>query len=46
MSFHSCVLITKVAVVVVIIWCNQCISPLMLWVRTLLRRVVLDTTLC
>jgi hypothetical protein len=26
--------------------CNQCLSPLMLWVRTLLRRAVLDTTLC
>ena len=26
--------------------CNQCISPLTLWVRNPLRRVVLDTTLC
>ena len=26
--------------------CNQCLSPLTLWVRTLLRRGVLDTTLC
>jgi len=26
--------------------CNQCISPLKLWVRTPLRRGVLDTTLC
>ena len=26
--------------------CNQCISPLMLWVRTPLRWGVLDTTLC
>ena len=25
---------------------NQCLSTLMLWVRTPLRRVVLDTTLC
>ena len=25
---------------------NQCLSPLMLWVRILLRRGVLDTTLC
>jgi hypothetical protein len=26
--------------------CNQCLSPLTLWVRTPLRRGVLDTTLC
>jgi hypothetical protein len=26
--------------------CNRCLSPLMLWVRILLRRSVLDTTLC
>jgi hypothetical protein len=26
--------------------CNQCLSPLKLWVRTLLRRGVLDTILC
>jgi hypothetical protein len=26
--------------------CNQCLSPLMLWVRILLRWGVLDTTLC
>jgi len=26
--------------------CNQCLSPLMLWVQTLLRRGVFDTTLC
>ena len=26
--------------------CNQYLSPLMLWVRILLRRGVLDTTLC
>ena len=26
--------------------CNLCLSPLKLWVRTLLRRSVLDTTLC
>ena len=26
--------------------CNQCLSPLTLWVRILLRRGVLDTTLC
>ena len=26
--------------------CNQCLSPLKLWVRIPLRRVVLDTTLC
>ena len=26
--------------------CNQCLSPLMLWVRIPLRRGVLDTTLC
>ena len=26
--------------------CNQCLSPLMLWVRTPLRRLILDTTLC
>jgi len=26
--------------------CNQCLSPLQLWVRILLRRSVLDTTLC
>jgi hypothetical protein len=26
--------------------CNQCLSPLMLWVRTLFRRGVLNTTLC
>jgi hypothetical protein len=26
--------------------CNQCLSPLMLWVQTLLRRSVFDTTLC
>ena len=26
--------------------CNQCPSPLKLWVRTPLRRSVLDTTLC
>jgi hypothetical protein len=26
--------------------CNQCLSPRTLWVRTLLRRGVLDTTLC
>jgi hypothetical protein len=26
--------------------CNQCLSPLKIWVRTLLRRCVLDTTLC
>ena len=26
--------------------CNQCLSPLTLWVRTLLRRGVLNTTLC
>ena len=26
--------------------CNQCLSPLMLWVRTPLRRGVLVTTLC
>ena len=25
---------------------NQCLSPLMLWVRIPLRRGVLDTTLC
>jgi hypothetical protein len=28
------------------ILCNQCLSPLKLWVRTLLRRGILDTTLC
>ena len=34
--------------VVVIVWylCNQCLSPLTLWVRILFRRGVLDTTLC
>ena len=26
--------------------CNQCLSPLMLWVQTQLRRGVLNTTLC
>jgi hypothetical protein len=26
--------------------CNQCLSPLKMWVRTPLRRDVLDTTLC
>jgi len=26
--------------------CNQCLSPLMLWVQIPLRRGVLDTTLC
>ena len=26
--------------------CNQCLSPLMLWVQTPLRRGVLNTTLC
>ena len=26
--------------------CNQCTSPLKLWVRTPLRRSILDTTLC
>jgi hypothetical protein len=26
--------------------CNQCISPLTLWIRTPLRRGVLDATLC
>ena len=26
--------------------CNQCLSPLTLWVRILFRRSVLDTTLC
>jgi hypothetical protein len=26
--------------------CNQCLSPLRLWVRILFRRGVLDTTLC
>jgi len=26
--------------------CNQCLSPLTLWVRILLRRGVLDKTLC
>ena len=26
--------------------CNQCLSPLKLWVRTQLRRGVFDTTLC
>ena len=26
--------------------CNQCLSPLKLWVRIPLRRAVLDTTLC
>ena len=26
--------------------CNQCLSPLTLWVRIQLRRGVLDTTLC
>ena len=26
--------------------CNYCLSPLKLWVRTPLKRVVLDTTLC
>jgi hypothetical protein len=26
--------------------CNQCLSPLTLWVRITLRRGVLDTTLC
>jgi len=26
--------------------CNQCLSPLTLWVRTQLRRGALDTTLC
>jgi hypothetical protein len=26
--------------------CNLCLSPLTLWVRILLRRCVLDTTLC
>ena len=26
--------------------CNQCLSPLTLWVRILLRQGVLDTTLC
>jgi hypothetical protein len=26
--------------------CNQCLSPLMLWVRIPLRRGVFDTTLC
>jgi hypothetical protein len=42
------------AIMVVIIWyswiynylCNQCLSPLMLWVRIQLRQVVLYTTLC
>ena len=26
--------------------CNQCLSPLKLWIRIPLRRCVLDTTLC
>jgi hypothetical protein len=26
--------------------CNQCLSPLMLWVRISIRRGVLDTALC
>jgi hypothetical protein len=26
--------------------CNQCLSPLTMWVRITLRRGVLDTTLC
>jgi len=26
--------------------CNQCLSPLKLWVQILLRRGVLDTTIC
>jgi hypothetical protein len=26
--------------------CNQCLSPLTLWIRILLRQGVLDTTLC
>jgi hypothetical protein len=39
------------AVVVVIMWiynylCNQCLSPLTLWVRIPFMRGVLDTTLC
>ena len=39
--------------VVVIVWkldlqlpCNQCLSPLLLWVRIPLRRCILDTTSC
>ena len=47
------VLLLKGVIVVVIVcsWiynylCNQCLSPLILWVRTPLRRGVLDTTLC
>jgi len=26
--------------------CNQCISPLMMWVRASVRRIVHDTILC
>jgi len=29
-----------------IYWCNQCLSPLMLWVWIQLGRGVLDTALC
>jgi hypothetical protein len=42
--------ISKSEAVVVVIWiynylCNKCLSLLMLWIRILLRRGVLDTTL-
>ena len=44
-------MVTVVAMIVYWIYsymylCNQCLSPLKLWVRIPLRRDVLDTTLC
>ena len=51
--FYTCfsIIFSFGAVVVVDSWiynylCNQCLSSLTLWVRTPLRRGVLDTTLC
>ena len=33
-------------VVIIVYLCNQCLSPLTLWVRILHKRGTLDTTLC
>jgi len=41
-----CLFTFRRGVVVVVIVCIQCLSPLKLWVPIPLKRCVLDTTLC
>ena len=46
-SFAAPSMMTMItSTIVVVILCNQCISPLTMWVRITLMRGVVDTTLC